>query len=129
MGGPRGRVLKEKKMGGHEGCERRLLGGIQVMRINYLHNIVYVRGPVPGGVHDYCYIYDTYIKKKMHKPENPPPFPTYLPQLTTGEATELPDEAFAENVHKFDDPNIEFQEEEQVKRKLKVKAKVKAARR
>ena len=114
-------------MGGHEGSERRFQIGIQILRINYQHGVIYVKGPAcPGNVGAFVCIYDCRTHKKRAEtvlPDNMPPFPTYFPDPSKP----LPEDVYAKNVHPFDAPSIEFQEEEQVKRKLKVKAKAKAA--
>lgn len=122
--GPRGRILKGKKMGGIEGRERRLMAGLKILRVNYKYGVIYVQGPaVFGETNAFVQIYDTLIAKKQPKPENMPPFPTYFPNAENP----LPEEVYDETIHRFEDPSIEFQEEVQVKRKLKVKAKAKAA--
>ncbi|XP_018495153.1 39S ribosomal protein L3, mitochondrial [Galendromus occidentalis] len=124
MGGPRGRILKGKKMGGHDGQERRLLVGVKILRINYKHGVIYVRGPsVMGEIGAFVQIYDALIPEKRPKEDNMPPFPTYFP----AETDPLPEDVFDETVHPFDAPSIEFEQEVQVKRKLKVKARAKAA--
>ena len=127
MGGPRGRILKGKKMGGHEGCERCLRPGLQVLRINYQYGVIYVKGAaVPGATGSFVQIYDTMAEKKRAEvviPDNMPPFPTYFPEPEKP----LPEEVWAPLVHHFNEPSIVFQEEAEVKRKLKVKARAKAA--
>lgn len=72
--------------------------------------MIYVHGPaVPGIVNNYCTIYDSYIEKKIHTEENPPPFPTFYPE----DATEaLPEDLYASDLHTFSDPSVTYEEEE-----------------
>jgi len=51
-------------------------------------------------------MFDTVLPLKKHKIA--PNFPTYFPDIN-GES--LPEEMYAEDVHSFTDPTIEFKEE------------------
>lgn len=126
IGGPRGLVLKGKKMPGHMGQERRLLAGLKIWRVNTKYNVLWVQGPaVPGHVHAYVNIYDTKIEKKRHSPENPPPFPTHYPDP----ANPLPEEMYDKDLHVFSEPSITFADDEvEERKKAKVKAKMKGRR-
>jgi len=44
-----GRVFKGKKMAGHQGNKRVTVQNIEVMRVFPDDNIVFVKGPIPGG--------------------------------------------------------------------------------
>jgi len=44
-----GRVMKGKKMAGHQGNSRVTMQNIEVVRVFKSDNIVFVKGPVPGG--------------------------------------------------------------------------------
>ncbi|OQR72463.1 39S ribosomal protein L3 [Tropilaelaps mercedesae] len=124
MGGPRDRILKGKKMGGHEGSERKLLPGLKIWRINHKYNVIWVHGPsVPGSTNSFVHIFDSTYGKKAPKADNPPRFPTYFPDPDNP----LPEEEYDKDLHPFHEPSIVIEDEVQVQRKMKVKAKVKAA--
>lgn len=61
---------------------------------------------IPGETNNYCYMFDTILP--LRKLKTAPNFPTYLPSITE---ESLPEELYADNVHPFADPTIEFQEE------------------
>ncbi|EEC17261.1 39S ribosomal protein L3, mitochondrial [Ixodes scapularis] len=124
IGGPRGIILKGKRMPGHMGQERRLLVGLKIWRINTKLNVLFVQGPaVPGATLSYVNIYDSRHGKKKHTEDNPPPFPTYYPDPENP----LPEEMYDKELHQFEAPSVTFVDEEVVdKKKAKVKAKAKA---
>lgn len=77
------------------------------MRINTKYNVLWVLGHnIPGETNNYCYIYDTLLPQRIRK--EPPNFPTYLPNDIK---EPLPEEMYADDVHSFKDPTIEFKEE------------------
>ncbi|KAK8769169.1 hypothetical protein V5799_010905 [Amblyomma americanum] len=123
IGGPRGIIQKGKRMPGHMGQERRLVVGLRVWRINTLHNVLFVQGPaVPGHTLALVKVYDSTHAKRAHSPEDPPPFPTYYPDPERP----LPEEMYDKELQPFEAPSITFEDEEvQVKKKAKVKAKTK----
>jgi large subunit ribosomal protein L3 len=43
------RVFKGKKMPGHMGEERITTQGLQIFRVDGIHNFLFVKGHVPGG--------------------------------------------------------------------------------
>lgn len=51
-------------------------------------------------------MYDTILP--LRQPKTTPNFPTYLPSITK---ELLPEELYADDVHSFADPTIEFKEE------------------
>ncbi|KAG8042569.1 hypothetical protein G9C98_005203 [Cotesia typhae] len=59
----------------------------------------------PGETNSLVHVYDTLLPRRQ--PETPPPFPTFIPTPDT----ELPNEAWADDVHPFDAPTIEFEPE------------------
>lgn len=126
IGGPRGIILKGKRMPGHMGQERKLIAGLKIWRINTKYNVLFVHGPaVPGHTLSYVNIYDTKIEKKRHTPDNPPPFPTYYPDPEEP----LPEEMCDKELHQFGAPSVTFVDEQVVeKKKTKVKAKMKGRR-
>lgn len=61
MSGP----WRGKKMPGHMGSERRTIPGMRILRINYKHNVLYVRGPaVPGVNRSWVYVHDSKLMGK-----------------------------------------------------------------
>ena len=47
------RVMKGKKMAGHQGNKKVTVQNIEVMRVFPEDNLIFVRGPVPGGKNSY----------------------------------------------------------------------------
>ncbi|GFS73045.1 39S ribosomal protein L3, mitochondrial [Nephila pilipes] len=83
-------------------------GGI--WRINTKYKVLYVRGPaVPGVNENYVTIYDSYVNKKCHMEENPPPFPTFYPEVVN---EPLLEDIYDEDLHDFSENSINIQEEE-----------------
>ena len=61
MAGP----LKGRRLPGHMGGERRGSMGIQILRIDYENQCLFVKGPaVPGAAGAWCLVYDSRILKK-----------------------------------------------------------------
>ena len=48
-----GRVMKGKKMAGHQGNKKVTVQNIQVVRVFAEDNLVFVKGPIPGGRNSY----------------------------------------------------------------------------
>ncbi|XP_032678492.1 39S ribosomal protein L3, mitochondrial [Odontomachus brunneus] len=106
-GGTKARVMPGTKMPGHMGNRWRVLKGVRILRINTKYNVMWVLGHnIPGETNNYCYIFDTILPLRKH--QTTPYFPTYFPS-TTQES--LPEEMYADDVHKFVDPTLEFKEE------------------
>lgn len=56
---------KGRKMVGHMGSERRGNCGVEIIRIDYEHQCLFVKGPaVPGSVGYWCIVYDSRIMGK-----------------------------------------------------------------
>lgn len=105
-GGTKARVMPGTKMPGHMGNKWRILKGQKILRINTKYNVIWIKGQnIPGENNTYCHIYDTILPLRKSKT---PHFPTYLPSIAE---EELPEELYAEEVHPFIDPTIEFKEE------------------
>lgn len=80
---------------------------MQILRINTKYNVIWVLGQnIPGETNTYCYMFDTILPLRRCK--EAPNFPTYLPSITE---ESLPEEIYADDVHQFIDPTIEFKEE------------------
>eukprot|EP00128_Syssomonas_multiformis_P003837 Colp12_sorted_trinity150504_noHs@27707 len=82
-----GRIFKGKRMAGHMGNVRRTTLSLQVFRINTKHDLIFVKGAVPGC--DGAFIEVTDARRKPFTTANPPPFPTML------DTTDLPEEITA----------------------------------
>lgn len=100
-GGQKGRVWPGTKMPGLMGGRIRKLKGLQIVRINYENNILFVKSfNVPGEINNLVYIYDTILplKRKLIKP----PVPTSL--------TEIKEEnVYADGIHNHESPTIKFE--------------------
>lgn len=80
---------------------------LQILRVNTKYNTLWVRGvSIPGLTNSYCYIYDTLLPRRKHK--TAPYFPTYLPSI---QEETLSEELFADDLHPFAAPTIEYKEE------------------
>nr|KAJ3420575.1 54S ribosomal protein L9, mitochondrial [Polyrhizophydium stewartii] len=91
--GDPGKVWKGKKMPGRMGGVKRTVQNLKVVKIDNVHNLVYVRGAVPGVEDAYVRITDA-IRKSWINQAFPSgasvPFPTFL-----GDQTQLPREMHA----------------------------------
>ncbi|XP_077267535.1 mitochondrial ribosomal protein L3 [Temnothorax americanus] len=106
-GGTKARVMPGTKMPGHMGNRWRVIRGVRILRINTKYNVIWVQGHnIPGEINTYCYMFDTVLPLRKHK--TAPNFPTYLPSITE---ESLPEELYADDIHSFVDPTIEFKEE------------------
>lgn len=105
-GGEKGRVWPGTKMPGHMGNRFRVAKGLKIWRINTKYNVLYVSGQaIPGETNSIVYVFDTVLP--LRKPKHPLPFPTYL-----GLNDETPPEdIYDEEVHKFSDPTIVYNEQ------------------
>lgn len=104
---------KGKKMAGHMGGERKTHNGTQILRIDYEHQVIYVKGPsVPGEINSWCYIFDSKIFGKRPSEANPPPFPTNFPKMVgSGEKEDEERIVYHESLHPLDSPTIMFKED------------------
>jgi large subunit ribosomal protein L3 len=69
------RVFRGHPMAGRMGHDRRTVLSLQILKINTVDSILYVRGPIPGPEGAWLEVRDA--RRKPHK--HPPPFPTHLP--------------------------------------------------
>lgn len=51
-----GRVFKNKRMGGHMGCDRVLAEGLEVVAVRPEENVLLLRGSVPGAKNSYVFV-------------------------------------------------------------------------
>lgn len=75
-GGGMGRVYPRKRMPGHMGTTKTIHRNLLVYRINNKHNLLYVKGNLPGKPNSLVFITDALRKP----PTFPIPFPTFLPR-------------------------------------------------
>ncbi|XP_076647321.1 mitochondrial ribosomal protein L3 [Halictus rubicundus] len=102
-GGAMARVMPGTKMPGHMGNRMRILKGVRILRINTKYNVLWVLGHnIPGETNNILYLYDTILP---HRRCTSPNFPTYL---ANQDEDTLPENLYAEDVHPFGDPTIEF---------------------
>eukprot|EP00096_Caligus_rogercresseyi_P008717 TRINITY_DN2813_c0_g1_i1.p1 TRINITY_DN2813_c0_g1~~TRINITY_DN2813_c0_g1_i1.p1 ORF type:complete len:352 (+),score=70.86 TRINITY_DN2813_c0_g1_i1:113-1168(+) len=99
------RVWPGQKMPGLMGGNRVIMPGLQILRINHREGVLYVKGQsIPGNTGDFVQIFDTRHPMKSLK-ESPRFFPTCLPE----DLSSLPEEEYAEHIHRFEDDSIVFQ--------------------
>lgn len=104
-GGEKGRVWPGTKLPGHMGNRWRILRGLKVWRTNTKHQVIWVSGQnLPGETNSICRIYDTLLPNRT--PAKPLAFPTYFDK----DDEELPEELYDEEVHRFSDPPLTFEE-------------------
>ncbi|KAL6049346.1 39S ribosomal protein L3, mitochondrial [Balamuthia mandrillaris] len=81
------KVFKGKKLPGRMGGKNCTVKNLFLWKINTKHNLLYVRGHVPGHAGSFVRVSDA--KNKWHY--FPPPYPTYIRKKDeTGEEEELP---------------------------------------
>jgi large subunit ribosomal protein L3 len=80
------RVWPGKRMPGHMGFEWRNMGALEVVRINPIENVIYVKGNVPGD-NSYPVIMNDWMvgEKRVVNP----PFPTYLSTIEEEDENEM----------------------------------------
>ncbi|XP_018016687.1 39S ribosomal protein L3, mitochondrial [Hyalella azteca] len=79
-----------------------------ILRINSHYNVLWVLGKIPGAINDYVNLYDSgLLHHRYRDPDNHPPFPTHFPEEQTIEHVDW----YAEDIHKFTDESIVFEEE------------------
>jgi len=72
-----GKVFKNKKMPGHMGSNNITFENVRIVKIDPQRQLIFVKGQIPGAVGTHIYACDAH--KKPFAPENPPPFPTFVP--------------------------------------------------
>lgn len=81
----------------------RILRGVQILRINTKHNVIWTLGVgIPGETGAMCYMFDTVLP--LRKLQSSPPFPTHPP------TDDLPLEYYDESIHPFDENTISYEE-------------------
>uniref|UniRef100_A0A7E4ZXP4 Large ribosomal subunit protein uL3m n=2 Tax=Panagrellus redivivus TaxID=6233 RepID=A0A7E4ZXP4_PANRE len=128
------RVWPGKRMPGHMGYEWRQVSGLEVVRINPLESVIYVKGSVPGDAQEKLLINDCLHEDKRVKN---PPFPTYLETIPEedeeAESKQVVNAAnltsadiYHEKIFRFDSPSIVFTaaDEKQSAARDKMRAKI-----
>jgi large subunit ribosomal protein L3 len=128
------RVWPGKRMPGHMGYEWRTAPGVEILRINPIKQIIYVKGCVPGDLEETLLIKDCYYGDKVAKN---PPFPTYI----LGEDDVRPDrdentlladiakhDIYSEKVFRFSSPSIIFTEKDETATAVRDASRAKIAK-
>jgi len=99
------RVWPGQKMPRHVGGDFRTMKGLQILRINYTYNVLYVLGQsIPGEPGEMVKLFDSRASMKSLK-EKPRFFPTCYPE----DVEKLPpDEEYADGMFKFTSPTITY---------------------
>jgi large subunit ribosomal protein L3 len=99
-----GKVWRGKKMPGRMGGKTRTVQNLKVVKIDSLHNLIYIKGAIPGTDNQYVRVSDA-IKKSWFGnvfPENAKiPFPTFLGSSKELERELLPQSSFEDTVDPF----------------------------
>lgn len=77
--------------------------------MNHEHNVVYVKGPVPGHTNTYVRITDARMKPNFTEA----PFPAVLPDL----AASLSEEVYAADIHAPHEATLLYQDRRKAKNK------------
>ncbi|XP_051818684.1 39S ribosomal protein L3, mitochondrial [Antechinus flavipes] len=99
------RVWPGKKMPGKMGNIYRTDFGLKVWRINTEHNIIYVKGSVPGHKNCLVKVRDSHLPPYKDYAKNLP-FPTYFPDSDNAE--KLPEDLYADDVYQPSEPSIVY---------------------
>lgn len=115
------------------GYEWRTTSGLEILRINPLKQIIYVKGCVSGDVGETLLIKDYFIGKKAVKD---PPFPTYelgesdvrpnYGDVSTADMTKY--DLYSERVFRFSSPSIVFTEKHATREPARNKSRAKTAK-
>ncbi|CAD5221712.1 unnamed protein product [Bursaphelenchus xylophilus] len=130
------RVWPGKRLPGHMGYEWRLASGLEVMRINPVTQVIYVKGCVPGDHGELLLINDCWNEKKEVKE---PPFPTFVPEegddlALYNCAVDAPIsditayDIYHPKLFRFTSPSIVYTEEDETKSAAREKGRAKIAK-
>lgn len=129
------RVWPGRRLPGHMGFEWRQATGLEVLRINPITQVMYVKGCVPGEPGELLLINDSWNEKKAVEE---PPFPTFIAE--EGEDVRQDDhndvsiaditahDVFHPKLYQFKDPSIMFTEEHETKSAAREKGRAKIAK-
>lgn len=95
-----GRIFPGKKMAGVVGGKNSTTPPLKILRINTKHNILYVKGHVPGEVGGYLRIHDCRFKPYAETP--------HFPTISSDDVTSLDEDLFDVKVCRPSDMSLEF---------------------
>ncbi|CAL8072673.1 unnamed protein product [Calicophoron daubneyi] len=115
-GGGGNPVVRGKRMAGVMGNRYRSLRGLMIVRMNPKLNLLYLSGPIPGPVHSYCLLHDSWlVNRRFELDANPPPVPTWFPtdssQTVECDLNNFDDfecDIYHESIHRSDDESISY---------------------
>uniref|UniRef100_A0A1I8C259 Large ribosomal subunit protein uL3m n=1 Tax=Meloidogyne hapla TaxID=6305 RepID=A0A1I8C259_MELHA len=131
-----GKVWLGRCLPGHMGYEWRSIAGFQILRINPIEQVIYVRGSPPGDNGEMLLATDSFLKKK--RLENPP-FPTFYVEDEAAENEEYKSEEmhaiynvtskdiYHPKLFRFNQPSIIYTEADEIKSLARDKSKAKTA--
>lgn len=79
-----------------------------MFRINSKHNVIYVKGPVPGHKNTYVRVTDAKMKPNFMKA----PFPTFIPSPSLVQ----PEEIYSDDVHVPHEGSLAFEDKRKKKK-------------
>lgn len=129
------RVWPGKRLPGHMGYEWRLTTGLEVLRINPITQVMYVKGCTAGDQGELLLVNDSWnVKKAVVNP----PFPTFIAEeddvarYDDYNSVSIADIAAHDQYHpqlfQFKDPSIVFTEEHETKSAAREKGRAKIAK-
>jgi len=124
---------------GHMGYEWRHAVGLEVVRINPIKQVIYVKGCVPGDQMETLHIKDCIKEDDKYAAKDPkPPFPTYLPSReedgdklesdTRIHLASTSKDIYAPTIFQFNMPSIVYTEADETKSQARDKTKAKTAK-
>jgi len=127
------RIWPGKRMPGHMGYEWRMAPALEILRINPLKQIIYVKGCVPGDAGEILLLKDYLTDKKAVRD---PPFPTYV--LNEDDVQPVRDDVsiaditkhdmYSDKLFRFSSPSILFTEQDETKSPARDKSRAKLAK-
>ena len=126
------RVWPGKRLPGHMGHEWCQTSGLEILRINPLAQVIYVKGCVPGS-HGYPLLVNDCLHEEKRVKD--PAFPTYVPeetetvdleQLSIGDLTSK--DLYSEKLFQFKNPSIVFTDADEKKSAARDKMRAKIAK-
>jgi len=127
------RVWPGKRMPGHMGYEWRVTSGLEVLRINPVKQVIYIKGCVPGDIGEILLLKDHLSDKKAVKN---PPFPTYFlkeddvkpmrGEVSIADVTKH--DLYADSLFRFTSPSVVYTEQDETKSPARDKSRAKTAK-
>lgn len=109
-GRDKSRVWPGQKLPGHVGNRNTLLIGMQIVRINYKYNVIYVNGHnVMGEPGEMVKLFDSKVTpKQWGAPKMTLKAPRHFPTCYPEEHDQMPEEEFAEGFFDYNQPSITY---------------------